>query len=69
MKGAEDEGVRDNPAVHSKFDRSRGKGIPAPHISHPGGTAPITGTKVAGHTEHGAKLPKHVKYGGSDKVG
>jgi len=61
MKGAEDEGVRDNPAVHSKFDRSHGKGLKAPHLSHPGQVAPVTGTKVAGHTVNGHKLPKHVR--------
>lgn len=69
MKGASVEPQRSNPTVHSKFDRSHGKGLKAPHLSHPGETAPITGTKVAGHTENGHKLPKHVKYGGSDRVG
>jgi hypothetical protein len=46
-----------NPTVHSKFDRSGGKGLKPPHLSHPGETAPVTGTHVAGHNEGGSKYP------------
>jgi hypothetical protein len=47
----------ENPPVRSKFDKSRGKGLPAPHIGHPGATAPLTGTTIPGHNENGHKLP------------
>jgi hypothetical protein len=66
MRGAEDEPQRSNPAVQSKFDRSHGMGLKAPHLSHPGEVAPMTGTKVAGHNEGGHKMPVDVtpKMGG-----
>ena len=51
-----------NPPVHSKFDRSRGFGLKAPHLKHPGEVAPVTGTHVPGHTEGGAKLPREVHH-------
>lgn len=50
--------VYNNPAVESKFDRSHGKGLTPPHLSWPGQTAPVTGTKVSGHTQNGAKIPR-----------
>jgi hypothetical protein len=59
MFGAHDEGVKDNPPVRSKFDKSHGKGLPAPHLKHPGQVAPDTGTRVPGHTENGHQLPIH----------
>lgn len=62
MRGAETETVRDNPTVHSKFDRSQGKGLKAPHLSHPGEVAPLTGTHVKGHTPNGHMLPKHIAH-------
>lgn len=57
--------VRSNPPVQSKFDRSHGMGLTPPHLSHPGETAPQSGTKVAGHTENGHKIP----YKGTLKLG
>jgi hypothetical protein len=54
---------RNNPAVQSKFDRSHGKGLKPPHLSHPGAVAPVTGTKVAGHNENGHKMPKEASVG------
>lgn len=54
-----------NPTVHSKFDRSHGHGLKPPHLQHPGEVAPVTGTKVAGHNEHGHKLP----FDGGYKLG
>lgn len=62
MRGAEVETVRDNPRVQSKFDKSRGKGLPAPHLSHPGAVAKDTGSKHAGYTENGHMLPTHIKH-------
>jgi hypothetical protein len=55
--------VGSNPAVHSKFDRSQGKGLRPPHLSHPGETAPLTGTHVAGHNENGHKEPVKHSHG------
>lgn len=49
--------VRSNPPVQSKFDKSHGHGVPFTPVSHPGATAPLTGTKVAGHNENGHKYP------------
>lgn len=61
--------VGHNPAVQSKFDRSQGKGLKPPHLSHPDETAPVTGTRVAGHNENGHKLPREVSRGfGEPKV-
>jgi hypothetical protein len=51
------EASKSNPSVRSKFDKSHGKGLPAPHLKHPGETAKPTGTKMPGHTENGHKLP------------
>lgn len=48
---------RENPKVRSKFDKSQGRGLPAPHLSHPGATAKVTGSSHPGHTENGHKLP------------
>lgn len=42
MRGAEVETIRDNPPVRSKFDKSHGKGLPAPHLSSPGAVMPTT---------------------------
>lgn len=49
-----------NPKVQSKFDRSHGKGLKPPHMSLKYATGPITGTKVAGHTVNGAKIPREI---------
>lgn len=67
MSGAHDEGTRENPTVRSKFDKSQGKGLPAPHLTHPGETAKETGSKHPGHNENGHKLPteRSVGLGGS----
>jgi hypothetical protein len=46
-----------NPVVRSKFDKSHGKGLPAPHLKHPGEVAKESGSKYPGHTENGHKLP------------
>lgn len=58
MHGAENEGVRDNPKVRSKFDKSQGRGLPAPHLKHPGEVAKESGTKQPGFTENGHMEPK-----------
>ena len=69
VKGAGDTHMASNPAVHSKFDRSHGRGIPAPHVGHPGGTLSITGTKIPGHNENGRLEPRSVDPGvGPHKV-
>jgi hypothetical protein len=47
-----------NPPVHSKFDRSHGKGVPVKHVSMVEGAQPVSGTKKAGFTENGAMLPR-----------
>ena len=67
MPGAHDEGARDNPPVRSKFDKSQGKGLPAPHLKHPGEVAKETGSRHPGHNENGHKLPteRSVGLGGS----
>lgn len=46
-----------NPPVHSKFDRSHGKGVPVKHVSRVEGAQPVSGTKRAGFTELGARIP------------
>lgn len=69
MRGAGNEGEnRANPPVRSKFDRSHGMGLKAPHLSHPGEVAPETGTKVRGFTEHGHMLPHHIKEKPTDSI-
>lgn len=57
--------VGHNRAVQSKFDRSQGKGLKPPHLSHPGEVAPVTGTHVSGHNEGGHQHPKEasVRHG------
>jgi hypothetical protein len=47
----------ENPPVRSKFDKSQGKGLPAPHLKHPGDVAKETGSRYPGHTQNGHKLP------------
>lgn len=69
MKGAETEPVRNNPPVRSKFDKSHGHGLPAPHLSHPGEVAKETGSKHAGFTENGHMLPKPMKGHVTDSYG
>jgi hypothetical protein len=63
MPGAHDEGIRNNPPVRSKFDKSQGKGLPAPHLKHPGEIAKDTGTRMPGHNENGHKLPAERSVG------
>lgn len=57
MPGTNEEN-KSNPPVRSKFDKSQGKGLKAPHLSFPGGTAKVTGSSHAGFTENGNMLPK-----------
>ncbi len=61
LPGAHDEGVKDNRAVNSKFDKSHGHGLKAPHLRHPGEVAKDTGSGHAGFSENGHMLPKHNK--------
>ncbi len=63
MVGAHDEGIRNNPTVRSKFDKSQGKGLPAPHLKHPGEVAKETGSSHPGHTENGHMLPQERNVG------
>jgi hypothetical protein len=58
---------RDNPKVSSKFDKSQGRGLPAPHLKHPGEVAKESGSSHPGHTSNGHKLPteRSVGLGGS----
>lgn len=60
MPGAHNEGIRDNPAVKSKFDKSQGYGLPAPHLSHPGAVAKETGSSHSGYNANGHMVPKEV---------
>jgi hypothetical protein len=62
MPGTHEEN-RSNPPVRSKFDKSQGKGLPAPHLSSPGKTAKVTGSSHSGHTENGHKLPTERSVG------
>lgn len=66
MPGTQEEN-RSNPRVSSKFDKSQGKGLPAPHLKHPGETAKETGSSYPGHNENGRKTPieRSVGLGGS----
>jgi len=63
MKGAEDEPIRDNPTVHSKFNRSHGKGVSAPHMSSPGPVMPTTSPGPRVYSQ-----PKNVGSSGSMKT-
>ena len=63
MPGATDEPVRENPTVRSKFDKSHGKGLPAPHLSSPG---PTMGTTNPGPRVFQA--PKNVGSTGNIKT-
>jgi hypothetical protein len=59
--------TRDNPPVHSKFDRSHGHGLKPPHATL-GGMAPMSGTKVPGHTESGHRLPTEIHKKTTDSI-
>ncbi len=67
MRGAETEAARDNPQVHAKGDL-HGMGRKAPHMSHPGETAAVTGTHHSGHNENGHMHAKEVGSRGSGRV-
>ena len=54
--------MAENPKVTSKFDRSHGKPRTPGRVSHPGGTAPVSGTHKGGYTEHGHQHPREVPY-------
>jgi hypothetical protein len=60
VRGAGDSGSGNNPPVRSKFDRSRGKGLKAPHLSHPGEVAKESGSGHAGFMDSGHMMPKDV---------
>lgn len=62
MPGSHEEN-RSNPPVRSKFDKSQGKGLPAPHLKHPGETAKETGSTYPGHTSNGHKMPTERTHG------
>jgi hypothetical protein len=62
VKGAGDEAMRENPAVSSKGMHYHGKPHSPEKVSFPGGTVPMTGTRVAGHTSDGHRLPREVPY-------
>jgi hypothetical protein len=62
MPGAHQE-IRENPTVRSKFDKSHGHGLPAPHLKPPGEVAKETGSSHPGHTENGHKLPVERSHG------
>lgn len=68
VKGAGDSQMRENPVVHSKFDRSRGMGLKAPHLSHPGEVAKPTGSKHDGFNENGHMYPHEVPAHNTDRV-
>lgn len=67
VKGAGDTQTGSNPGVSSKFDKSQGKGLKAPHQSFPGQTAGITGSTKAGFNENGRMNPKSTPYNGLDR--
>jgi len=68
MRGGDIQGeTRNNPKVQSKFDRSHGHGLKPPHLTQPG-TAPMSGTTVAGHTEAGHRLPTEIREKTSDSI-
>jgi hypothetical protein len=62
VKGAGDEDMRENPGVSSKGMKYHGKPHTPEKVSHPGQTVPMTGTRVAGHTSDGHRLPREVPY-------
>jgi hypothetical protein len=53
--------MAENMKTRSKFDRSHGKGLKAPHMGFKGATAPITGTVVPGHNDGGHMIPMEQK--------
>lgn len=62
MPGAQEDAIRDNPPVRSKFDKSHGRGLPAPHMSSPGPVMPTTNPAPRVYSE-----PKSVGSSGSIK--
>ncbi len=66
MRGTTDESHGENPTVRSKFDKSQGKGLPAPHLTHPGEVAKETGSKHTGFNENGHMMPKDVSMAVGD---
>lgn len=46
-----------NPSVTSKFDRNHGKPRTPAKVTHPGGTAPVSGTAQSGHNAGGHRYP------------
>jgi|SRR5580700_2667368 hypothetical protein len=68
MPGTHEEN-RENPPVRSKFDKSQGRGLPAPHLGFPGKTVKVSGSpNGAGFTEHGHMLPHHRDAQNTDRV-
>lgn len=64
VKGAGDTDSGSNPAVQSKFDRSHGRGLKAPHLSYPGQVAPVTTSAPTTRQE-----PKEVGFKSMQKQG
>jgi hypothetical protein len=63
VRGAgSDKSDRGNPSVQSKFDRNHGSPRKPAPVTHPGATAPMTGTEVAGHTNAGHQMPREVGH-------
>lgn len=60
MRGAQNEPVRDNPPVRSKFDKSHGHGLKAPHMAAKG---PVVSTTTSAPTVRSE--PKQVGTKGS----
>lgn len=71
--------MAENPKVASKFDRSGGKGIKAPHISTPGGAAHPSGSALTargdghvmprqGDIQHGGAKTTHYPPGNTSNV-
>jgi hypothetical protein len=68
MPGTHEEN-RENPPVRSKFDKSQGRGLPAPHMKFPGGIVKESGSANGpGFTEHGHMLPHHRDAQNTDRV-
>ena len=67
MPGTHEE-HRDNPPVRSKFDKSQGKGLPAPHLKFPGGVVKESGSKHSGFNENGHMLPTHRTAQNTDRI-
>lgn len=63
MRGAEEE-IRSNPPVRSKFDKSHGHGLKAPHLSFPGQTCPTTSAAPRVYEK-----PGNMKGEVADKMG